>query len=171
VIPAPNMTILAGVIATYAAVLSTLTAIVQIFNYRRDRSNIKLSARYKQRIYGDSGTLNHRGEILTIVYVENHGRRPVTITTVGARCLHPTEYDIVFCDVQPPLPHELTEGKKLAAYLPSASLDISSVDLWEAGDAVGRTYVLRVAPWRKHFMSNRRRRQQSRREAAEKTRS
>jgi hypothetical protein len=167
VVPTFHITISGTVTAAYAAVVSTFTAIVQIFNYRRDRSRIKLTARYDQMMYG-GGDPKYRGEVLTIVYVENHGRRPVTITTVGARCLHP-DYDLVICDVQPPLPHELTEGKKLAAILPANTLDISRIDLWEASDAVGRIYALKVASWRKRFISTRKRKAEWRREAGEKT--
>jgi hypothetical protein len=152
VTPTFHITISGNVIAAYAAVVSTCTGIFQIFNYFRDRSKIKLSVRHNMQMFGSP---KYHDQTLTLVYVANHGRRPVTINTVGARCLYPHPH-IVLVDVQPPLPHELTEGKNLIAILPKGSLDLSTIDLWEATDAMGHRYVLKVASWRERFVSDRR---------------
>ncbi len=148
-------------IAAYAAVVATSTAAVQIFNYLRDRARIKLEVRRNMQFIGDS---RFGGQSLTLVSVANHGRRPVTITTVGALRLYPHDH-IVIPQSRPALPYELTEGKSLIAIIPPCDLDFTAIDMWEAYDAVGHRYVLRVAPWYVRVLSNLRWRRQWRRAA------
>jgi hypothetical protein len=76
------------------------------------------------------GHPRYDGQTLTLIYVANAGRRPVTITTVGAQRLYPHNH-IVIPNVNPALPCELTEGKNLIAIMPPCDLDFSTIDLWE----------------------------------------
>jgi len=71
------------------------------------------------------GDPRYDDKTLTIVYVTNLGKRPVTINTVGAALLYPHS-DIVLPNCNP-LPHELTEGKNLTAILPPGDLDFSTL--------------------------------------------
>lgn len=141
--PILQITISANVVAIYAALMSTIVGVVQLSNFLRDRARIKISARRNMEIIGAPG---HHRKGLTIVQVSNAGRRPVTITTVGARCLHPHN-PFVIPECNPALPHELTEGKSLTAIIPPCDLDFSTIDVWEAYDAIGRFHRLRVAPF------------------------
>jgi hypothetical protein len=166
-IPTFHITISGSVVAAYAAVVSTITGTVQLFHFLRDRARVKLSVRRNMEIIGDP---RYNGKLLTIVTVRNSGRRPVTITTIGARRLYPHN-PFVVPDCKPPLPHELTEGKSLMAIIPPCDLDFSLMDLWEAYDAVGRPYRLRVARWHARILSNVRWRRQRRREAKQKRQS
>jgi len=149
--PVPNihLTISGSVVALYAAVVSTITGSVQPWHFFRDRARIKLTVQRNMEIIG--GPVHRKG--LTIVRVANHGRRPVTITTVGAQRLFPDTH-IVIPECNPQLPHELTEGKSLMAIIPPCDLDFSRIDLWEAYDAVGRPYRLYVAPWYTRMLSS-----------------
>jgi hypothetical protein len=52
-VPAPTSQIITVVVAVYAAVVATITGAVQIFNYRRDRSRIKLAVGHNMRIMLD----------------------------------------------------------------------------------------------------------------------
>ena len=148
--PVPNIhvTISGSVVAVYAAVVSTITGSVQLWHFFRDRARIKLTVQRNMEIIG--GPVHRTG--LTIVRVSNLGRRPVTITTVGAQRLFPDTH-IVIPECNPQLPHELTEGKSLMAIIPPCDLDFSRIDLWEAYDAVGRPYRLYVARWYVRMMS------------------
>jgi hypothetical protein len=102
-------------VAVYAAVVSSITGAVQIFNYRRDRARIKVEVGHNMELMGYP---RYMGKTLTIVKVINQGRRPVTITTVGAIRLYPNTH-FVIVDCMPSLPYELTEGKSLSAILPA----------------------------------------------------
>src|SRR5437016_2143741 len=136
-------------VALYAAVLSTITGAVQLWNFFCDRARIKIFVRHNRRLLNDP---RYQGKTLTIVRVVNAGRRPVTISTVGAESLHPHNH-FVIRDCQPPLPYELTEGKNLIAILPPCDIDFSTIDFWQASDAVGRAYKLRVSSCYAHVLS------------------
>ena len=136
----PTTAVAALVVAVYAALISTITGLVQVFNYRRDRSQVQLKVGHKMVI------TDPWREGLTIVTVMNRGRRPVTITTVGAQRLYPHN-PIVIPETHPALPHGLTEGKSLIAVIPPCDLDMATIAWWETYDAVGRPYRLYVAPW------------------------
>jgi hypothetical protein len=164
--PLPNIhiTISGSMVAIYAAVVSTITGSVQLFHFFRDRARIKLTVRYNMAIMGDP---RHNREGLTMVRVTNRGRRPVTITTIGAHQLFP-ENPFVIPECHPALPHELTEGKCLTAIIPACDLDFSKIESWEAYDAVGRPYRLNVAPWYSRMLSRARWRMKWRRDRTHK---
>lgn len=161
-VPTFHINISGSVVSAYAAVVATATGAVQLFNFLRDRARVKVSARHDMRIMGDP---RYSGKTLTIVTVMNAGRRPVTITTVGATTLHPHPHFIIV-ECQPSLPHELTEGKNLIAILPPCDIDFSTIESWEAWDAVGRPYRSHVAPWYARAISHAKRRREWRRKAA-----
>ena len=148
--PVPNIhvTISGSVVAVYAAVVSTITGSVQLWHFFRDRARIKLTIQRNMAIIG--GPVHRKG--LTIVRVANQGRRPVTITSVGAFNRFPSDAFII-PECNPALPHELTEGKSLMAIIPPCDLDFSKIEWWEAYDAVGRPYRLYVAPWYARMLS------------------
>jgi len=142
-LPSVHISISSGMIAFYAAVVSTVTASVQLWHFLRDRARIKLHVRRNMEIIGGPG-VPRKG--LTLVYVANRGRRPVTITAVGGFRLYPNN-PFIIPECNPNLPHELTEGKSLIATLPPCDLDFSQISHWEAYDAVGHRYRLSVAGW------------------------
>src|SRR5882724_2956906 len=147
--PTFHITISGSVVAVYAAVISTITGLVQLSNFLRDRARVKVTVRHNMQIVGDP---RYDGKTLTIVRVINSGRRPVTINTVGAECLYPHNH-FVIPDCKPPLPYELTEGKNLVAIIPPCDLDFSRVNFWQASDEVGRTYKFHVAAWYSRVVS------------------
>jgi hypothetical protein len=105
----PSIAVAALAVAIYAALVASVTGLVQVFNYRRDRAQIVLTVGHDMVI---ATTLMREG--LTIVNVMNRGRRPVTITTVGAWRLHPHK-PFVIPETHPDLPYELKEGQKLGS--------------------------------------------------------
>ena len=64
------------IVAVYAAVVSSITGIIQILNYRRDRDKIKLTIQHDMTFFGDA---RYEGKTVVVLRVGNAGRRPVTI--------------------------------------------------------------------------------------------
>jgi hypothetical protein len=154
----PSTAVAALAVAIYAAVVSSITGLVQVFNYRRDRAQIVLKVGHDMVI-----TTAPMRKGLTIISVMNKGRRPVTIATVGGWSLYPHN-PFVIPETHPALPYELKEGQKLIAILPPCDLDLKNVQRWEASDAIGRNYKLNVAPWYARLLSDRRWRSKMRRD-------
>jgi hypothetical protein len=148
-IPTFHITISGSVVAAYAAVLSTLTATAQIVQFLRDRADVKIRVRRNMVTVGD---LFRDGQKFTLVQVINSGRRPITITMVGAQRLYPLD-PFVLADCNPQLPIELTEGKSLSAFMADAGIDYETIDAWEAYDTLGRSYKLPVASWNDRVVS------------------
>jgi hypothetical protein len=149
----PNMTIhISGsALAIYGAVLSTITAAVQIITHFRDRAHLRIRVQHNMEIIGDPRYANMT---LTIMYVVNAGRRSVTITGVGAYRLSPHN-PFVIPDTRPQCPCELTEGKQLTAMVDQRDLDLSLMESWEAYTSTGRTYRLSVIPWYRRWRNRR----------------
>ncbi|HEY6351940.1 MAG TPA: hypothetical protein VI636_21300 [Candidatus Angelobacter sp.] len=142
-----HMTISGTAVAIYAAVLSTLTAGIQIINYVRDRVRIRISVRPDMALFGDPSQT-----LFTMVDVANSGRRPVTITGIYVTCLHPHRC-WYFTDVAPKVPYELTEGKYLQVKFDQKDFDFSQVEYWCAVDSVGRKHKLRTGWFYKRWWS------------------
>jgi hypothetical protein len=91
-------------IAIYAAILSTINALIALTNFFRDRRDVRIS-------FGRETQVDERGnegDTFTRVIVANAGRRPVTIVDLYALCLHPKgEHIILSCKRE--LPEELKE--------------------------------------------------------------
>jgi hypothetical protein len=163
-IPTFRITITGTVVSAYAAVVSTLTGIAQVWNYWRDKVSVKVSVRHNMQIYGD---YRYTGLTLTIVTVANIGRRPVTITSVGASLDYPDPC-FVLTDTRPTvLPHELTEGKNLKAICTPDGVDLSRVLWWSASDAVGREYYSN-GTWFRRWLWVRRLKKGAKKEAKDK---
>jgi hypothetical protein len=152
-VPTFHINISGNVVAAYGAVLATITGAVQMANFLRDRRLVKVRVQHDMEMIGDPRYAN---VTLTIVTVINAGRRPVTITGVSAYRLFPLK-PFVFTDTRPALPYELTEGKQLLALGDLKTIDLTTIEHWEAYDALGNTYRLFVAPWHKRWISRWRR--------------
>jgi hypothetical protein len=138
--------IVTGLIALYGAGLSTVAIVRQ---FAADRVKVRVTVQRNMRVFG-----NHRyaGQTLTVVTVINVGRRPVTITSLGAIGLHPYD-NLAIMDSQPMLPCEITEGKYIKSLFAQADLDFSKIDYWSARDSTDKEYILRQAPLWRHWKS------------------
>jgi hypothetical protein len=161
-IPTFNINISGNVLAAYGAILSTVTASAQILSYLRDKARLHIAVQHDMEIIGE----RYKGMLLTIIKVSNRGRRPVTITNVGAYRLHPHKAFIV-PDASPRIPCELTEGKEVKAMFDQSDVDFSLIEAYEAYTAGGHTFRLNVAPWYKRWISRYRRKREWKREAKE----
>ncbi len=142
-IPTFHLSISGSVVAAYAAVVSTITGTVQVFNYFRDRAHIIIRVQHDMEMMGDP---RYQGMSLTVMYVVNAGRRPITVTGVGAYRLFPQK-PFVITDTRPQCPCELTEGKQQTIIIDQDGLDLSIMESWEAYTSTGKTYRLAVVPW------------------------
>ena len=142
----------------YGAVLSTLTAAVQLNNHFRDRARVVLKVRKNMTPLRTGGP--DSGVTFVIITATNVGRRPVTIAGFAAALLFgkSENTDWYLSDVRPQLPHEITEGREVSAYLNQADVDFKVIAYWYAWDSTGREFRLNVAPWHKRWVSGYRRR-------------
>jgi hypothetical protein len=127
-------------IAIYAAVLSTITGVFQVLSFWRDRPRIKISTRLETLTFDMDG-MSEVGEIVTLVIVANGGRRPITITSIGARLLFPKGFVNFVCN--PVVPVALTESRVVSALADEEKIDFAEVEAWEAHDAIGRSYQMK----------------------------
>jgi len=132
-IPTFQISISGSVLALYGALLSTLTATAQVFSFLRDRANVKVTYLRNRELVGhpDPRYLNMT---LTTLTAANAGRRPVTITGMGAYQLFPRKA-FVCGDTVPMMPIELTEGKYVTAMINEADLDFEHIEAFEAWDS------------------------------------
>jgi hypothetical protein len=138
-------------LAAYGAVLATVLGILQWKAYRKDNAAVVLQRR------SNMAPIAHAAEyrrMMTIITATNVGRRPVTITGFAARLLHGQRHtDWVLPDVRPRLPHEITEGHFVSAYLNEQGTDFSIVEHWYAWDSTGKHYRLNHAPFGRRLKS------------------
>jgi len=142
------------ILALYGAVLSTLTALVQLSNHFRDRAKVVLQIRKNMAPIG--GGRAYDGMRMVIITATNVGRRPVTINGFGASLLFKkgrADTHWFLPRVNPPLPCEITEGKQVSAHVNQEKVDLQSISHWYAWDSAGRHYRLNVAPFYKRWVS------------------
>jgi len=72
------------------------------------------------------------GKTFTIVNVANAGRRPITVTNIGAFRLHPAD-PFVVGTTRPPTPHELKEGNLMTAMIEQKYLESADIEHWKCG--------------------------------------
>lgn len=150
-LPNIHITISSNVVAFYGAVLASITATVQLANFLKDRVRVKVQVQHDMQVVGDP--MRDPEETMILITITNVGRRPVTITTVGALRLFPNRTHYVFPDVIPQLPRELTEGKYIQAFVKQDGFDLSNISTWEAYTSIGKTFKLPEAPWYKRWPS------------------
>jgi hypothetical protein len=165
--PTFHVNISGSVVALYGAILATLTGIVQVINFFRDRRKVKISVQQNMEIVFAASGQAMADEPFTVVTVANAGRRPITIVNVGGYRLYPGK-GFVIQQCNPPLPRELTEGKHLTALVDETEIDLSELESWEAYDAVGHTYRLPMASIHRRLISRFRRKWSRRKDAAKK---
>jgi len=140
-------------LAGYGAVLSTITFIVQIF---RDRARLKIEVQQGREIVGDilrnPRIALYAGMTMTVIYVTNRGRRPVTIKKVGGQRLFPDK-GFVCMDVIPQIPCELTEGKQLTVLADEKDLKPTRMESYWVATSAGKTIRLNIAPWYRRWLS------------------
>lgn len=141
------------VLAAYGAVLSTVNSVIQLIAHRRDRADVVLKVR---RNMTAANNPRYRNMKLTLVTATNRGKRPVTINGFATRLLD--SWDVFWLrDIQPPLPHEITEGQWVNASIDEMQEDREIIESYYVWDSVGREFRINVAPWYRVLLSRLRR--------------
>lgn len=141
-------------LALYAAVVSTVTAVVQLLNHLRDRAEVVLKEQRNMQTAGADP--RYTGITFVIITATNTGRRPVTIAGFAAKLLqreNEKSTDWYLPDVRPQVPYEITEGKQVAAFVDQSNVQFNLIAFWYAWDTAGRQYRLNVAPWHKRWIT------------------
>lgn len=141
-------------IAIYGAVLASVNSIIQIINARKDRADVILKVRKNMSTVG---LPRYEGMTLTLVTATNRGKRPVTVQGFSTKLLDSND-EWLLGDIRPTLPHEITEGRDVTAFVDEARLNRDLVEYYYVWDSVGRNFKINVAPWHRRIWSKIRRR-------------
>ena len=155
-IPTITIHISGNVVAVYGAILSTITAAVQVVTHFKDRVRLLIRMQHNMETVNDPV---HQGMTMTLMNVTNAGRRPVTITGLGAYRLYPHN-PFFIVETNPHCPCELTEGKQMVGIINQKGLDLSVMESWEAYTATGKTFQHSVVPWYRKWWNRRKLRKQ-----------
>lgn len=150
-LPDVHINITGTMVAAYAAVVSSVTAVVQIANFLRDRMRLNVKVSFNRLIFGDPS--RDSKQELILITATNVGRRPITVTGIGAISLYPKN-NYVFMDITPNVPVELTEGKYVDALVPQDDFNLAEIRSWEAYTSIGRKVRCNQASWRKRLASD-----------------
>lgn len=131
----------ASSVAWYGAIVATLSCTVALLNYWRDRARVKVKV--SQGLFVYSGRLGDERQV--IIEAVNHGRRIVTVTSVGF-LLNDGNKLVITTHNNLQFPAEIHEGKAIQAFIPSlevkAAIGRSRATITHAWyqDATGKIY-------------------------------
>jgi hypothetical protein len=131
----------ANTVAWYGAIVATISAVVIILNYLRDRGKIKV--KISEGFIIPSSYLGHNIQIF--IEAINIGRRPVTLAGVGFT-LKNKKFLIIPKPINISFPYELKEGKAVQVFtdekelLENAKKENSEIVWAWYRDATGRVY-------------------------------
>ena len=156
-LPTINVSISANVVAFYAAVMSSVTAGVQFFNYLRDRAKLQVKASLRRiavstdgKTYAVATTFPVEASAKTFVVITalNLGRRPVKITGWGGKYIKPQERE-GFVVVPAGMPKILTEWESIDEMTDELHSSIDNIKYLFVYDASGREWKVRRSDLRK----------------------
>ena len=137
-------------LALYGAILSTINSIIQFIVQRRDRADIIVTVR-PNMVRTDA---MHRK--MTIITAINKGKRPVRIEGFAATQLD-VRINLLFTDVRPQVPYQLTESQSISAFIPTPDDHLEMVETYFAYDNTGREFKHHMVSWRRRILSRYRR--------------
>ncbi|MBU2025332.1 MAG: hypothetical protein ABIC36_02660 [bacterium] len=133
------------IISILALFISTILAIIKIFEYRRDRANIILKCEADQYILAKGGPNPYKdGAKYFVVTVMNRGRRPVTITRVSYIPKNKKDNAGTFFDSFAPGFRELTEGKSTQYLAEQSKIPLEKIKYIVAIDTTDRQYKVKL---------------------------
>jgi len=138
------MTLLDG-IAIWGGLTGSISLLVTILAYYRDRAAIKITIAKDQRIIHGELMGYEPNKIYMIMTVSNYGRRPVTINKAG--CIYLKHIGgFIFSDSMRGS-KELKEGRSVDYAAEQDSIDFSDIAFFTAYDAIGNVYKLAYSSW------------------------
>ena len=141
------LTISAEAVAWYAGIVATLSLVVNILKYLRDRANIKVKWKKDIRIVGESVYHYKKDKNYIAIKVMNMGKRPITIVNVGYITKGKDKPNAILTDsfTVGKVNFELKEGKSQSYYLEQDIVDLSKIKYFVVVDATDREYKARVS--------------------------
>lgn len=131
--------------AWYGAIIATMSVVVNILNYLRDRPCIAVIPERNQRIVGTR--LYSPDKIYFIVSAINKGRRPVRIGKVGMRVVKDKTRFVLFGDSLYQSDRVLTEESPRTQFIIEQDDDLLSRGRYVVVyDATGKAYVKSIHP-------------------------
>jgi hypothetical protein len=156
-LPTINISVSANVVAFYAAIMSSVTAGVQFFNYLRDRAKLQVKASLRRiavstdgKTYAVATTLPVSASSKTFVVITalNLGRRPVKINGWGGKYITPKERE-GFVVVPVGMPKILTEWESIDEMTDELHDSIGNIKYLYVYDASGREWKVKGSDLKK----------------------
>jgi len=132
-----TISITAGTVAWYAALISTTLLILRILEYCRERTNVVLKCEANHRVIGGSYEEDKDYIVITVI---NKGRRPVTIQNVGYISKNIKDKHGILTDSLLKGSRELAEGKSTNYLLEQDQVNLEKIKYFVAYDQTGRQY-------------------------------
>lgn len=140
----------ANTVSWYSAVVATISFlaifVLALLNYLRDRARVEIGLQKNMWVVsaGSVYPYDPDKDYLAITTI-NHGRRPVTIETIGYEFLGRKKGGAIIINTIPPLPYEITEGKNLRILSDQSEIPWPKVRCFIVIDATGRKYTKNIA--------------------------
>lgn len=143
-----TISITAGTVAWYAALISTTLLILRILEYCRERTNIVLKCVANRRVIGGSYEEDKYYIVITVI---NKGRRPVTIQNVGYISKNKKDEHGILSDSLLRGSRELAEGKSTDYLLEQDQVNLEKIKYFVAYDLTGRLYKGKLKNQKKYI--------------------
>lgn len=131
----------ASVVGWYGAIMATISTVVAVFNYLRDRPKIDIKYQGELKITGGEAIYDPQKTYFCITVI-NKGRRPIRIDRVGFRIVGSEKPWLLVGDSFTPFKNKiLTEENPTIDFLcPEDSIDFSKVWYIAVYDVTGQEY-------------------------------
>lgn len=133
-------------VAWYGAIVATISVILNVLKYLKDRPQIRIKFQKDMKIF--DSPLYNRNKTYLVITVINTGRRPIKITNAGTRVYMGEKKFMVFSDSFT-IPGEriLTEASPSTVFCVDQNLvDLENIEYFFAEDAIGRIYKKFLSP-------------------------
>ena len=144
-----NITVTAGTVAWYGAILSTVVFLFEIYKFWKDRPALKITYRTNQQVVADDGTGNfvdtEKGTTFWTVAVSNTGAKDVIVTQVGVEWKGKSGGAVLTKDYSGHVQRfTLVPGDSRTFTISEKLINHTKVKKFWAKDATGKEYKKRI---------------------------
>lgn len=129
----------ASTVAWYAAIVATVSVIINVLRYLDDRVKLAIEVKAGMRTFGYNPSYKKDTDYI-LVTVINKGKRPVTIGNVGFITKDKKESNAILSDSAFPANREIKEGQSTDYMLEQSTVDLSKIKYFVAYDKTGREF-------------------------------
>jgi hypothetical protein len=134
-----TVTISAGSVAWYAAIVSTCLLIIQILTYLENKVSVKLECKSGYRIFNARPPYKEDTDYIVITVV-NMGKRPVTVKNVGIVMKNKKDKNMLLSDALLGGSRKITDGESTDYLIEEKSVDLNKIKYFVAYDSTGKGY-------------------------------